>query len=68
MGTGPGVTASTIALDDKRTYQSMLGFGASLTDSSATLIANTLSPTQRTAVMSDLFDPQTSWRSEDTEV
>jgi O-glycosyl hydrolase len=49
--------ASTIAVDERRTYQSMVGFGASLTDSSATLIANSLSAGQRTQLMADLFDP-----------
>ena len=51
------VDASTVAVDERRTYQSMIGFGASLTDSSATLIYNSLTPSQRTALMTDLFDP-----------
>jgi O-glycosyl hydrolase len=50
--------ASTVAVDDRHAYQSMIGFGASLTDSSATLIYNTLSPSQRAALMKDLFDPK----------
>ena len=50
--------ASTVAVDDRRTYQSMIGFGASLTDSSATLIANSLTASQRAALMTELFDPQ----------
>jgi O-glycosyl hydrolase len=50
--------ASTVAIDDRRTYQSMIGFGASLTDSSAALIAGSLTASQRAALMTELFDPQ----------
>jgi O-glycosyl hydrolase len=48
---------STVAIDDRRAYQSMVGFGASLTDSSATLIANSLTASQRATLITDLFDP-----------
>jgi glucosylceramidase len=51
-GTGSG--SQTITVNPNTTYQSMTGFGASLTDSSAWLIAN--SP-QRNTIMSKLFDP-----------
>ena len=51
---GTGSASQTITVDPTTTYQSMTGFGASLTDSSAWLIAN--SP-QRNAIMTKLFDP-----------
>src|SRR5205814_172895 len=56
FGSGGNADASTIAIDERRTYQSMVGFGASITDSSATVIAG-LAPGPRAALMSDLFDP-----------
>ena len=51
-------SASTVAIDDRRTYQAMIGFGASLTDSSATLLADSLDASQRATLMKELFDPQ----------
>ncbi|WP_152626281.1 RICIN domain-containing protein [Streptacidiphilus carbonis] len=51
---GGGSASQTITVNPATTYQSMTGFGASLTDSSAWLIAN--SP-QRNTIMSKLFDP-----------
>jgi glucosylceramidase len=51
---GGGTGSETITVNPSTTYQSMTGFGASLTDSSAWLIAN--SP-QRNAIMTKLFDP-----------
>jgi glucosylceramidase len=51
---GGGSGSQTITVDPTTSYQSMTGFGASLTDSSAWLIAN--SP-QRNAIMTKLFDP-----------
>ena len=48
---------STIQVDAVTTFQTMDGFGASLTDSSAWLIANHLDKAQRSALMRDLFDP-----------
>jgi glucosylceramidase len=44
----------TISVDPSRRYQRMDGFGASITDSSATLLAG-LSPAVRRATMRDLF-------------
>jgi O-glycosyl hydrolase len=52
-------TTSTIGVDEARTYQSMVGFGGALTDSSAWLISNSLTSSQRAALMSDLFDQKT---------
>ena len=44
-----------IAVDDSRRYQEMLGYGASLTDSSAWLIQHKLDGTQREALLKELF-------------
>ncbi|MFG2041268.1 discoidin domain-containing protein [Dactylosporangium sp. NPDC048998] len=46
----------TIAVDPSRTYQSMDGFGASITDSSASVLYR-LAPRQRADAMRALFDP-----------
>src|SRR5690349_318298 len=46
----------TITVDPSRTYQSMDGFGASITDSSAAVLYR-LSPQQRAGAMRALFDP-----------
>ncbi|HEY1485920.1 MAG TPA: RICIN domain-containing protein [Micromonosporaceae bacterium] len=51
---GTGSAGQTITINPGTTYQSMTGFGASLTDSSAWLVAN--SPL-RTSIMTKLFDP-----------
>lgn len=52
------VTGGTIInFNDATRYQMMDGFGASLTDSSATVITRSLTSTQRTQLMKDLFDP-----------
>ena len=45
--TGPTV----VAVDERRTYQSMVGFGASFTDSSAWLVGTRLPAEQREALM-----------------
>lgn len=47
--------ATTIILEERQSAQSMDGFGAALTDSSAYLISR-LPPTQRAALLHDLFD------------
>jgi glucosylceramidase len=44
----------TVSVDPSRTYQRMDGFGASITDSSASLLAR-LDPATRRATMRDLF-------------
>jgi glucosylceramidase len=49
----------TITVDDSKRFQQIDGFGASLTDSSAWLIANKLTAAQRDSLMKDLFDPAT---------
>ncbi len=47
----------TITIDPTRQFQRMTGFGASLTDSSATVL-DELSPAARAATMRSLFDPR----------
>lgn len=49
-------TQTTITVDPNRTYQSMDGFGASITDSSAAVLYR-LSPAKRAEAMQALFDP-----------
>jgi glucosylceramidase len=51
---GSGSASQTITVNPATTYQSMTGFGASFTDSSAWLVAN--SPL-RSQIMTKLFDP-----------
>ena len=49
--------ALTIHVNTSKTYQSMEGFGASITDSSAWLLYKKLDAAQRKEVMEKLFDP-----------
>jgi glucosylceramidase len=53
---GAAPTATTVTIDPTRTFQTMTGFGGSITDSSATVLYG-LSPSARDAAMRDLFDP-----------
>jgi glucosylceramidase len=46
----------TIRVDESRTYQQIDGFGASITDSSAWLLSQKLSATQRAKLLRQLFD------------
>ncbi len=48
----------TVAVNDAAKYQEMDGFGASLTESSAWLLSQKLTPPQRTALLKQLFDPK----------
>jgi glucosylceramidase len=48
----------TIIVDDAAKYQQMDGFGASLTDSSAWLISQKLTASQRRQLLQMLFDPK----------
>jgi glucosylceramidase len=52
-----GQGANAITVDSTTTFQTMDGFGAALTDSSAWLIANQLNASQQAAFMQQLFDP-----------
>lgn len=53
--------AQTLVVDinEQQIFQTMEGFGASLTESSAWLLHNKLSPDQRAAALRDLFDART---------
>ncbi len=54
---GAKAVPSSVMVDPSRTYQSMVGFGAALTDASAWLIETTLTPAQRAELLRSLFDP-----------
>ncbi|HEX4346413.1 MAG TPA: glycoside hydrolase family 30 beta sandwich domain-containing protein, partial [Vicinamibacterales bacterium] len=54
---GGGSGSNVITINASTTYQQMTGFGASLTDSSAWLLANQMTAAQRAAAMTALFDP-----------
>jgi glucosylceramidase len=47
--------SATIDVDDATTYQEIVGFGAAITDASAWLIQNKMTPPQREALLQDLF-------------
>lgn len=49
------VPLPTIVVDERTTYQQIVGFGAALTDASAWLMEHTLTPTQREALLQELF-------------
>jgi glucosylceramidase len=53
----PEPSVQVIAVDAEHRYQTIDGFGASLTDSSAWLLHDQLSESQRREVMKKLFDP-----------
>lgn len=50
-------TRFIIGVDDAKRAQQIVGFGASLTDSSAWLLTHALTTEQRMALMKELFDP-----------
>ena len=54
---GAGNNPVKVNVDTATTYQTMSGFGAAMTDSSAWLIQNELNSSQRTALMDQLFSP-----------
>ena len=47
--------ANRIDVDSERRFQSIVGFGAAVTDASAELIQTRLGPSQRTALLEELF-------------
>ena len=49
--------SSTITVNEYRELQQMVGFGASVTDSSAWLLYNKMSASQRATLMQNLFSP-----------
>ncbi|KZC41308.1 MULTISPECIES: glycoside hydrolase family 30 protein [Rhodanobacter] len=55
-GTGEPSPADVV-IDIDRKYQSIVGFGAALTDSSAWLLQNRLNAPQRAALLHELFGP-----------
>ncbi|MDQ2732005.1 MAG: glycosyl hydrolase [Armatimonadota bacterium] len=60
-GSGTGTTTEppvTVNVDSTQRFQTMDGFGAALTDSSAWLIGKNLTPVQRKDLLEALFDPQ----------
>jgi glucosylceramidase len=48
---------ATIEIDTARRYQTMIGFGAAITDASAWLIRSRMDGAQRVALMQELFGP-----------
>ena len=52
---GPAASITTIAVDEATTYQEIVGFGAAITDASAWLIQNKLTPSQRETLLQELF-------------
>jgi glucosylceramidase len=50
-------TPATIEIDPARRYQTMIGFGAAITDASAWLIRSRMDGAQRAALMQELFGP-----------
>ncbi len=55
---GPGSGGTPISVVPTTTFQSMAGFGAAMTDSSAWLLENKLTAPQRDKLMRQLFSPQ----------
>lgn len=53
--TSDAAAAPVIEVDESTTYQSMLGFGAAVTDAAAYLIQEKMSADQREALLQDLF-------------
>ena len=54
---GAGPAGSTVVVDPTRRYQTMTGFGASMTDTSAWVLTNKLSEATRRQTMTELFSP-----------
>lgn len=53
----PNGAPADIVVDIGKTYQSIVGFGAALTDSSAWLVQNNMDERQRAALLQELFGP-----------
>lgn len=56
FGPGGSEGETSVDVDEAQVYQTMDGFGASMTDASAWLIANRLAPERRDELMEKLFD------------
>lgn len=52
------ISGETILVDEQQSYQQMVGFGASFTDSSAWLVQQKLTTKKRTELMKKLFHPR----------
>lgn len=57
LGFSASSATGTISVDDTQAFQTMDGFGAAMTDTSAWLLSNKLSGTAHTDVMNALFSP-----------
>ena len=57
LAAGVPTGVATIDVDETTRYQEMVGFGAAITDASAWLITNRLTPERREALLQDLFGP-----------
>lgn len=57
LGFSVSSASGTISVDDTQTFQTMDGFGAAMTDTSAWLLSDKLSGTAHTNVMNALFSP-----------
>jgi glucosylceramidase len=55
FGANTGTASTTITVNEGTTYQTIDGFGASMTGSSAYVLNQKMSATQREALMNDLF-------------
>lgn len=55
ISTGTDTTRTVITVDASTIYQTMVGFGAAMTDASAYLIETKMNATQRNALIKDLF-------------
>jgi O-glycosyl hydrolase len=57
LGFSASSGSGTISVDNTQTFQSMVGFGAAMTDTSAWLLSDKLSGTAHTNLMNALFSP-----------
>ena len=57
--TGYDTSSTVVIVDPSRAYQSMIGFGAAMTDASAYLIETKMSSEQRDSLMKELFGRET---------
>ncbi|MDF4026285.1 glycoside hydrolase family 30 beta sandwich domain-containing protein [Luteibacter sp. PPL201] len=55
--TARGSQPADVTVDLRNTYQTMVGFGAAMTDASAWLLRNKLNPAQRKALLDELYGP-----------
>ncbi|MBN1270159.1 MAG: hypothetical protein JXB04_11260, partial [Kiritimatiellae bacterium] len=59
LAAAPAFAAEIVVeIDETTTFQTMEGFGAAITESSAWLLYNVLTPAERTNLLNDLFSPE----------